>query len=260
MSPLLAAALALFAAAGARATRSLTIGGALAAFLVGALVSAAGGWAAAAALFAFFVSSSAVSRLESGDVAARLDAKTGPRDAWQVLANGAAAAVGATAAALCGLEQGAVWISTCSLAAAGADTWGTSIGSRAGAPARHVLTGARVPRGQSGGITAAGTLGAVVGAAIPAAAGSLVAGDTALFAAAVMIGWVGMLADSVLGASVQGSFYCAACNMPTERRRHRCGARTNLAGGLRWLTNDGVNALATALAGAAGVAWLLFMQ
>ena len=71
--------------------RTLTGGGALAAWLVGTLILAGTGWPGAAALLAFFVSSSLVSRFEPADRS--LDPKGSRRDAAQVIANGGAAAL-----------------------------------------------------------------------------------------------------------------------------------------------------------------------
>jgi uncharacterized membrane protein len=68
-------------------------------------------------------------------------------------------------------------------------------------------------------------------------------------------GVAGMLADSLLGATLQGRFYCAACGLPSERTVHRCGNDTRLEGGLAALSNDGVNLLATAVGGGLGAAW-----
>ena len=63
----------------------------------------------------------------------------------------------------------------------------------------------------------------------------------------------GSLVDSLLGATLQARRWCARCSVSTEQMTHACGETTDLAGGLRWLDNDGVNLVST-LAGAA-VAW-----
>jgi len=74
--------------------------------------------------------------------------------------------------------------------------------------------------------------------------------------AAAGIGIAGMFLDSALGAAVQGRFHCDRCDRASEWQRHRCGGTTRLLGGYRWLNNDGVNALSTAAATAAGwAAW-----
>lgn len=249
--PLLAAALAAAVALAGWGARALGAGGAAAAGLVGTAILSRAGWAGGAALLAFFVAGSAISRVLD-DGAGELDPKGDRRDAWQVLANGGAAAAGAWLAP--GAEA-AGWIVTASLAAAGADTWATSWGAGSGRPPRHVLTGRVVPRGASGGITARGTLGGVAGGALVAAAGALVLRDDRLAAAGAVIGAAGMLLDSVLGTA-QGRYRCPACEVPSERRRHRCGTRTAHLGGWTWLTNDGVNLAATAAAAAGGwLAW-----
>ena len=58
-----------------------------------------------------------------------------------------------------------------------------------------------------------------------------------------------MLADSLLGATLQASYFCPQCNKPTESRVHRCGTPTTLVRGQSWITNDVVN-LAGTLVGA----------
>jgi uncharacterized membrane protein len=65
-----------------------------------------------------------------------------------------------------------------------------------------------------------------------------------------------MLADSALGASIQGRFRCSRCGLGSERRMHRCGTPTDRVGGVAWLNNDGVNALATGIGALGGwIAW-----
>ena len=233
--------------------RTLTFGGAVAAFLIGALVLAGTGLGGGAARGVFFLSSSLVSRFTEGRQAAWVDAKGNQRDAWQVGANGGVAAVGGLLG-FANLPLG-LWIVTCSLAAAAADTWATSLGVLARRDPRHVLRWSRVPKGTSGGVSLLGTLGGVAGAMAVAAAPLGAGVPIREFALAAAIGTLGMLADSVLGATVQGRFRCPTCQMASERRQHRCGTRTEQTGGIRWIGNDGVNAIATALAGLAGWAW-----
>lgn len=221
--------------------------------MVGTLILVSTGWAGGAALLAFFVSSSLVSRLQTRSL---LDPKGSRRDAWQVLANGGAAAAGATVAAALGAGEMALWIASGSLAAAAADTWATSLGSRSRPAPRHLLTGRSVPPGTGGGVTALGSTAAVVGAGVTAAAAAAVSHDPALVPAGIIIGVMGMLADSAIGGSVQARFSCPSCGIGSEWPRHRCGTPTILEGGVRWLTNDLVNALATVLAALlAAAAW-----
>jgi uncharacterized protein (TIGR00297 family) len=221
--------------------------------VVGLSVLAGTGWAGGAALAVFFIASSAVSRLTESRQSHRLDPKGNRRDPWQVAANGGAAAIGGLVGLLS--WDAGLWIVTASLAAAASDTWATSLGALSRRDPVDIARWRRVPRGTSGGISAAGTLGGCAGAALVAAAAVAAGAPIALFLPAAILGMAGMVADSVLGATVQGRFRCPSCGTDTERRRHRCGTVTEHTGGWRWLGNDGVNALATGLAGSAAAAW-----
>ncbi|CAN5732402.1 DUF92 domain-containing protein [soil metagenome] len=228
---------------------TLTGSGAVAAWLVGATVLYGTGWAGGGVLAAFFVSSSLASR--GAPPPSGVDPKGDRRDHRQVLANGGVAA----AAALLGLHDSrlGLWLLTCALAAAAADTWATATGARSAASPRLILGGRMVPPGTSGGITPLGTAGGAAGATVVAAAGAIGAGIWVLLPVAALIGFGGMVLDSVLGAVAQGRFRCAGCAEPSEWRVHRCGHPTVHQGGLAWLDNDGVNL--TAGLAAAGVAW-----
>ena len=203
-------------------------------------------------LAAFFLPSTVVGRLGARRPGAS-DARGERRDQVQVLANGGAAAL--LACAEPSRPGVGFWMLTAALAAASADTWATALGAFSAPSPRDLLSGAPVPRGTSGAVSLPGTAGGVAGALLVAAVAALAGSDRALFAAAAAIGTGGMLLDSLLGAGVQGKFRCPACNEPSERRRHRCGTRTQLVGGWRWLDNDLVNAVVTLAAGLGGGLW-----
>jgi uncharacterized protein (TIGR00297 family) len=210
------------------------------------------GWQGGAVLAVFFVSSSLISKLTVGRFAPALDVKGNRRDAWQVLANGGVAALVAVIAPSDEFLL-RIWLVTASLAAGAADTWATSIGSLSPVPPRLLWTRRQVVAGTSGGVTSAGTWGAVVGAAIVSLTGAWAAGAASLALAGTLIGFAGMLLDSTVGGSLQGRFHCPGCDEPSDWARHRCGTTTRLTGGFRWLNNDVVNGIATAFA--ALLAW-----
>ncbi len=224
--------------------RGLTASGALAAFVVGACTFIAGSWAYAAVLFAFFIPSMLLSRIGRERKRRLVDiGKSGARDAWQVFANGGVAAIFAVLAgatrntALAAAFAGA-------FAAASADTWATEIGTMVNARPRSILTLRTLEPGMSGGITVAGTLAQAAGAcALAAAAWAVGIGPWRAVAAA---GFAGALIDSILGASLQELRYCPACERTCETNPHVCGASTRLVRGRGWVTNDTVNACATA--------------
>jgi len=214
----------------------LTPGGLGAACAVGASVTWGFGWPGLALLAAFFL---------TGSILTQIAERRGPsRSARQVFANGGVALV----AALLGSWAAAAG----AIAAAAADTWATEIGAFSPFPPRLITSWRRVTRGSSGGITALGTLGGVAGAAGIAGLTAALAprGMAPGFAILTAAGVAGMLADSVLGATLQGKYECPACDARFERGQTVCHEPVRLASGWRWLDNDGVN-LAATLVGAA---------
>jgi uncharacterized protein (TIGR00297 family) len=234
--------------------RALTPGGAFAAWIVGACIFGAGGWPYAAVLFAFFIPSVVLSRIGRARKRELVDiGKHGARDAWQVVANGGVAALGAILSAATHAHALAAAFAG-AFAAASADTWGTEIGTLVNARPRSILTLRPVAAGLSGGITFAGTLAEIAGAcAVALVAWPLGIGTWWSVAAG---GVAGAFADSLLGASAQALRYCPQCARACETDPHVCGSKTELARGLRWMSNDAVNACATAIG--AGVAYALF--
>ena len=242
---LLAGALAL----GARAARSLSRSGSVAALAVGTAAAIAG-WSWAIVLITFFVTSTALSRYRRAARDARIGQiveKGDERDAFQVFANGGIFA----AAALLGAATGDVRWSIAALgalAAAAADTWATEIGTLARGLPRSIVSLRRLPAGTSGAITVPGTVASLAGAAsITAVAYLTGVGFSPL---AVFVGGVsGSLADSFAGATIQDRRWCDGCSQSTERRTHGCGRDTRIIGGVPGARNDFVNVVCT-IAGA----------
>ena len=85
------------------------------------------------------------------------------------------------------------------------------------------------------------------------------ASAAALLGAATVGGLAGSLCDSLLGATAQAIYWCDTCRKETERQVHHCGTETRLVRGWRWLGNDLVNFVASAVGAlvAAGVGWVL---
>jgi len=227
---------------------SLSRSGAIAAALVGSACTAAG-YAWGALLVIYFIASVALSRLGRARKEARtasIVAKGGARDAFQVIANGGVfAACALLAAPIAALGA---------LAAATADTWATEIGTLYGGMPRSLLTGKAVSAGTSGGVSVAGSLAMLAGAAFtPAVAAALSLPH--VIVVATIGGIAGAMADSMLGATLQERRWCATCQRASERRVHDCGTPTTFAGGLAWMDNDLVNLIAT-IVGAAVAALL----
>jgi uncharacterized protein (TIGR00297 family) len=224
---------------------TLSPSGAAAAVAVGAAAAFAGvDWITL--LLVFFVAATAVTgfrRVEKQNRARALLEKAGPRDAAQVVANGAAFALGAV---LFAVTADGRWMAFAAgaLAAASADTWATELGLLSSSVPRSIVSGRRVSRGTSGGVTLAGTAAGVLGAFVVTTT-AFALGWQGVAVAAGAAGLLGMTADSLLGATVQERRSCPACVCETEARVHSCGTPTQARGGVRGLDNDLVNALAT---------------
>ncbi len=177
------------------------------------------------------------------------------RTARQVVANGGWAAAGAMVAPHKAAIGWALLVGA--LATAQADTWASEIGSHAAHPPRLITTGAAVARGTSGAVSPLGTAGGALGAFAMAGLALALGVGPRVAAAGLLAGVLGMLADSLLGATLQARYRCRRCGARCERPAH-CDQPAARVGGLAWLDNDGVNLAATsagALAAAALVRW-----
>ena len=255
LDPWIALVVAAAFGAAAYGLRALSASGAVAGAALAWELLAWGGTAWAAPAVAFFVLSSAWSVIanKTKQQADALAEKGGRRDAGQVLANGGVgmALLAAHAAGLVP-ESVAYGAFVGAFAAAAADTWGTEVGTLVGGPTRRLGVGRRVPPGTSGGMSAAGTLGAAAGAAsvvLPALWLSPGLGAAAS-AALVMVGVGASVLDTALGATVQAR-YRRPDGALTERREHD-GAAIPLAAGVRGVGNDAVNWACTAAGGLGG--------
>jgi len=183
--------------------RALTRSGAWAATACGTVLYGAGGWPWAVLVGTFFVSSSALTRAESGKQHGRSADHEGRR--WhQVAANAGIAALAACAHAASGSPL-AFAAAAGAVAAATADTWATEVGRLSAASPVLITTGAKVPLGASGGITVQGTSGACAGALLVGWVGAAFwRHDPPAFAAAVALsGLAGTMFDSLLGATIE---------------------------------------------------------
>lgn len=225
---------------------SLSVDGALATGLLAGVVVSTAGPAWLLPLFVFFLSSVLIGRLlpvadDAGDAKDRQ-----PRDAVQVLCNGGVYG-------LVALLGGDPVLLLVTMAVATADTWGSEIGKYIRQPTYDILRGRRVPAGLSGGVSAAGTLGAGAGAVLAAGCGPFLLDAYPLTTALAVssFGFAGMLLDSVLGAALQAR-YRGADGRPTDRAR----PGSPLIGGYRWMTNDLVNVVSIAATTALAWWWL----
>ena len=253
--------------------RALDMRGAQAAAVLGTVVFGLGGVGWAVVLLTFFISASALSKVSKTRKAAV------GRELCQGFPPGCRAGScqrrgGGVVALVFFLLNYAVpesrllpalWLGfSASFAGANADTWATELGVLNPRQPVLISTFKRVPQGSSGGVSLAGTLAALAGAALvglaavlSASTGWVPVGTLPLwvqFLAITGAGLLGSLVESCLGATVQAVYTCPACEKETERHPlHGCGTATVLKRGLSWLNNDWVNAACTLSAGLVGL-------
>jgi len=189
------------------------------------------------------------------------DAKQGKaRDHWQVLANGGIFMLLAMLAFLneSGWQESFLGIhtevlrfsETChllaliSLSVSCADTLSSDFGRVWGGSPRNIITGKRMIKGVSGGVTGAGFVGAFLGAVSIAifvfwTELSSLGSSTSLFWIVVVFGFMGSVLDSVLGVLFQAKYLDEKGNQVDSSR----GGTRTLAKGYPWVTNDVVNAV-----------------
>jgi len=235
---------------------ALSRSGAAGAIVVGTIIFGLGGWDWGVLLVAFFLSSSLLSHYRRADKAALADkfAKGSQRDAGQTLANGG---LGMLLAVGSVIHPHSLWLAAYvgAMAAVNADTWATEIGVLSQARPRLITTGRVVEVGASGGVSWLGTAYTVLGGAFIGLLAGLLRWAASgadeqvliLFVGGLLGGLAGSLFDSLLGATVQAIYFCDRCVKETERAIHRCRTHTSHLRGWRWLGNDLVNLIASAV-------------
>jgi len=256
--------IALFVAAVSYYFRFLSGSGAVATFLLGAVVFGTGKWEFSLPILIFFILSSLLSKIGKNWKQKFADTfqKGGRRDIGQVLANGGVAGI---IVLIWNYFPDDVWYFAFigSIAAVTADTWSTEIGVFSKIAPRNILTFKQVSPGTSGGVTLLGLGGGLLGSFIIVFIGSLVtarydnvARAMSLFTIIIGAGLLGSIVDSIIGATIQAQYQCSRCGKITEKVNHCQTTRTKLISGYGLIDNDVVNGIC-ALSGAL-ISWMAY--
>ncbi len=241
---LYAVLLALLAFASCRWTQWLTRGGAVLAFALGIVTTWRLGHAGLGVLMLAFFVGTLLSKLPGGSTESR-----GPRTWKQVAANGLAPALGCLIHALGHPHVGTPFFLG-GVAFLAADTSATELGTRFGGTPRHVLSGAQLDVGRSGGVSLMGLMASAFFATLVACvwAGFTSSISPATIGAVSGAGTVGAVTDSLLGGTVQ---FVGRDSKTGELVESGAGETVR---GVRIVNNDMVNCMAGVAAGWLAVA------
>jgi uncharacterized protein (TIGR00297 family) len=187
-------------------TRGLDRAGALSGGLLGTALYLALGGTGFALLAAFYVLGSGATRFGLARKQARgvAQARGGQRSVRNVLANAGVAVTWAVVALLTPVGEVAVLAFAAALAAATGDTMASEVGQWVGGRTRLIVNFSEVAPGTEGGVSAWGSVAGLAGCLAIAALGvglGLYPGTRVL--AVAFAGVVGVLVDSVLGATLE---------------------------------------------------------
>ncbi|MBO3799659.1 MAG: DUF92 domain-containing protein [Candidatus Brockarchaeota archaeon] len=248
-------------------SKSLTPSGILASLIVGTVTLFLGGWDCFIVLLTFLLLGVFFTKYKHAEKAPGTLAqeKGGVRTWVNVLANGGPAVLPLALEYLYGMELFTVFFLS-AVCSAASDTLSTEIGLLSKSKPRLITDlSKRVEKGVSGGVTLLGTLAGLLGslaiALVPLT--TSMAGVTGVFLnfkdytrlviASSSAGFLGMLIDSFLGATVQALYVSKETGLFYEDPR-KCGGECVLIKGFKRFDNNAVNFSSCLLAGVVGAA------
>ena len=181
--------------------KHLSLSGFISASFMGTIIIGFGGLDHLIPISMFFISSTILSKLNSHKVI-KLESN---RNATQVFANGGLALL------MCIVNHffpnNFLYYSfIASIAAANSDTWGTEIGKFSRTNPIDIISGKKLNEGESGGVTAIGIVGSLLGSLLISLTGYLFDIDIKYLIMIFISGFFASLIDSILGSTFQSRF------------------------------------------------------
>lgn len=221
----------------------LNIEGGLATFLLALFIFGLGEWKWTIPILVFFVFSSLLSKVSEKSEKfpqKRKRAKGNVRDMSQVFANGG---IALCTIILNFIFPSEIWylVYLVSLSVSMTDTWSTEIGTWLGKKTYLITTFRQIEKGESGGVSFAGTIGGVIGSIVVISSGVFFVNlQVSMLILLIVFGTVGSLIDSLMGATIQAKYFCSGCQSTVEIETH-CNTAANLTSGISIINNDAVN-------------------
>lgn len=183
--------------------------------------------------------------------------KTGARRVSQVLANGFFAVCATILYAVTDNVSFRILYFIC-VSEACADSIASDIGVLSSSKPVSILTFKRIETGISGGVSPLGLFSSFAGCLFMALLALLaVPFSLKSFVVLLLVPYLGVMLDSILGAAIQVKRRCKICGKPTEKVMH-CNEKTCYAGGLKFVSNSVVNILSNLCTGVIGYIILEF--
>jgi len=244
--------------------RSLDLGGALTAFVMGIIVLWTTGFGGFLLFLLFFVSCTVVGKLSKkirrGKKTEIAEKKGHRRDVMQVLSNGLMATIAALLWFFT-MKNAALVMFGAAVAEATSDTFAGEIGRLSKKDPVSIIRRTPVTPGMSGGVTALGLMAAFLSSAVIALCWYASFSGASVYASVLvcLMGFAGAVLDSVLGAAVQAQYIDSDTGLLTEAEE-KDGVKLELSHGIRWVDNDMVNLMSNTFSAvfALGMSTLLF--
>lgn len=215
--------------------KSLTPLAAFSSLILGTAIYVLAGPVPFGALILFFLTSTMIEHYHKKSL------KEKQRNLNQVEENGLAALLFSIMYAFTGSEIALIAIFV-SIAGATADTWSSGIGYYSKERVKSIITGKPLPKGESGGVTKLGTLGAVLGALLIALFSLLAPGEHILtrFLLVFGFGFFTSILDSIFGVFLQVKYYDKEKGIILEKKPKNMKGIEKVSG-YHFLTNGMVN-------------------
>lgn len=229
--------------------KALSTSGFIAGIFMGTLVYFFGGIIIFVSMFSAFASSSVLSKFKK-DRKRHLELiheKSDTRDHIQIIVNCITGLIFSILYYFYNQVEFLV-ISATSFAVLNSDTWASEIGVLSKKSPISILTGKKIEKGMSGGVSLLGTISSLLGAMFVALSFSLTwvviyKYDNNLiyyFLVCTLFGFLGSLIDSLFGLLLQAQYFSEELNIFTEKSVSN-GKANKLVRGFRIFNNDMVN-------------------